>query len=64
MKTATSMATTAVRLGDGSVYLLYIGGDVLGQKTFISQKLNSRFLYKEISKTNTPFIRGYSLTMR
>ena len=50
MKTATSMATTAVRLGDGSVYLLYIGGDVLGQKTFISQKLNSRFLYKEISK--------------
>ena len=27
MKTATSMATTAVRLGDGSVYLLYIGGD-------------------------------------
>lgn len=50
MKTATSMATTAVRLSDGSVYLLYIGGDVLGQKTFISQKLNSRFLYKEISK--------------
>lgn len=50
MKTATSMAATAVRLGDGSVYLLYIGGDVLGQKTFISQKLNSRFLYKEISK--------------
>lgn len=50
MKTATSMATTAVRLGDGSVYLLYIGGDVLSQKTFISQKLNSRFLYKEISK--------------
>lgn len=50
MKTATSMATTAVRLGDGSVYLLYIGGDVLGQRTFISQKLNSRFLYKEISK--------------
>lgn len=50
MQTATSMATTAVRLGDGSVYLLYIGGDVLGQKTFISQKLNSRFLYKEISK--------------
>lgn len=50
MKTATSMATTAVRLGDGSVYLLYIGGDVLGYKTFISQKLNSRFLYKEISK--------------
>lgn len=50
MKEASSMMTTAVRLGDGSVYLLYIGGDVLGQKTFISQKLNSRFLYKEISK--------------
>ena len=50
MKTATSMATTAVRLGAGSVYLLYIGGAVLGQKNFISQKLNSRFLYKEISK--------------
>ena len=50
MKEATSMMTTAVRLGDGSVYLLYIGGDVLGQKTFISKKLNSRFLYKEISK--------------
>lgn len=50
MKEASSMMTTTVRLGDGSVYLLYIGGDVLGQKTFISQKLNSRFLYKEISK--------------
>lgn len=50
MKEASSMMTTAVRLGDGSVYLLYIGGDVLGQKTFISQKLSSRFLYKEISK--------------
>ena len=50
MKTATSMATTAVRLGDGSVYLLYIGGDVLGQKLSFHQKLNSRFLYKEISK--------------
>ena len=61
MKEASSMMTTAVRLGDGSVYLLYIGGDVLGQKTFISQKLNSRFLYKEISK-NKQFddeVKGY-----
>ena len=49
MKTASSMMTTAVRLGDGTVYLLYIGGDVLGEKTFISNKINSRFLYKQIS---------------
>ena len=49
MKEAASMLTTAVRLNDGRVYLLYIGGDVLGEKTFISQKVNSRFLYKQVS---------------
>lgn len=49
MKEASSMLTTVVRLGDGSVYLLYIGGDVLGPKTFISKKINSRFLYRQIS---------------